>query len=108
MIKKSDLRRDIVGFGGMKVITDRAATYANRVLTIINLLLLVNLNTLAGTDLLQYWWLGVLGAIGFLAIMVFDTFIIYPQEINFRDTRSNVMGDMHTKLDKIYDKLVEQ
>jgi hypothetical protein len=92
-------KKDVMGFGGLKVISDRAATYANRVLTILNLILLVNLNTMAGADLMQYLWLGVLGFVAFIALLVFDLVVIYPSEINFRDTRSNVMGDMHTKLD---------
>jgi membrane protein YdbS with pleckstrin-like domain len=95
------IKRDIFGFGGMKVITDRAATYANRVLTIINLVLLVNLNVLAGADIMQYMWVGLLGLVAFIVLIVFDLVVIYPQEINFRDTRSDVMGEMHRKLDEL-------
>ena len=102
-----DFKKDIIGFGGLKVISDRAATYANRVLTILNLVLLINLNSLAGADLMQYWWVGVIGTIGFIALMIFDLYVIYPSEINFRDTRSDVMDGMHRKLDRILEKKVK-
>lgn len=92
-------KKDVMGFGGLKVISDRAATYANRVLTILNLILLINLNSLAGADLMQYLWLGILSFMAFILLLVFDLVVIYPSEINFRDIRSSVMGDMHTKLD---------
>jgi len=96
---------DIMGFGGMKVITDRAATYFNRVLTILNLILLINLNSLAGADLMQYLWICVIGGIAFVALMIFDLLVIYPDEINFRDIRSDVMGGTKKKVEEIDKKL---
>lgn len=81
-------RKNPLNLGGLKIITDRAATYANRVLTVINLLLLVNLNVNQGADLWQYLPLVVVGTLGFIILMVIDMVIIYPQEIEYRDERS--------------------
>lgn len=92
-------------YGRFKIITDRAATYAGRVITVINLLLLVNLNLTTGTDLFQYIPLAIIGGVLFFIAMIFDMVVIYPQEVTYRDNRSKVMSGIDKRLKEMEGKL---
>lgn len=96
-----------IEIGGWKFIGDRALNYLGRVVSLVNFILVLNINNLLGVDVWSYapWFAASL--IAGALFMVFDTLVILPQENKFCFTQNPVVMAIHKDVGRLEKEIAE-
>jgi hypothetical protein len=91
--------------GTWKVIADRTMNYMSRAVTLINFILLINISSLLGSDMMQYAGIGMLLGIGGLVFMIFDIIVIFPGENNYLSRNNPMLLSMEKDIKEINERM---